>query len=123
MVSEVVRAPGVAARRAAGRSVTRSWSRGLRFVSRVDATAWIGLTFVTVFVLAAVLAPVLEPHDPLAQDVTRRLKPPGYLDARAGYFWLGTDGLGRDILARLIEGARVSLLVGAGGAGIAAILG
>jgi peptide/nickel transport system permease protein len=78
---------------------------------------------VSVFVLAALLAPLIEPHDPLAQDIARRLKPPGYVDPRAGHFWLGTDGLGRDILARLIEGARVSLLVGAGGAAIAALIG
>ena len=89
----------------------------------MDAAAWLGLGLVGVFVAIALLAPVLEPHDPLAQDVARRLKPPGYVDPRAGVFWLGTDGLGRDILARLIEAARVSLLVGVGGAGIAAVLG
>jgi peptide/nickel transport system permease protein len=86
-------------------------------------TEYIGFTLVALFVLIALLGPLLEPHDPLAQDVARRLKPPGYLDARAGPFWLGTDGLGRDILARLIEGARVSLLVGAGGATFSAVLG
>ena len=91
--------------------------------SRVDAAAWLGFCLVGGFIVIALLAPVLEPHDPLAQDVARRLKPPGFLDPRAGAFWLGTDGLGRDILARLIEGARVSLLVGVGGAGIAAIFG
>jgi peptide/nickel transport system permease protein len=88
-----------------------------------DLAACIGLTFVGFFVLAALLAPIIEPHDPLAQDVARRLKPPGYVDPRAGPFWLGTDGLGRDILARVIEGARVSLLVGAGGAGLAGVIG
>jgi peptide/nickel transport system permease protein len=86
-------------------------------------TEYIGFTLVALFVLIALLGPLLEPHDALAQDVARRLKPPGYLDARAGPFWLGTDGLGRDILARLIEGARVSLLVGAGGATFSAVLG
>jgi len=89
----------------------------------LDLAASVGLTCIVFFVVAAVFAPLIEPHDPLAQDVARRLKPPGYLDPRAGPFWLGTDGLGRDILARLIEGARVSLLIGVGGAGFAAVIG
>jgi peptide/nickel transport system permease protein len=83
----------------------------------------IGFTLVALFLLLAIVAPLVEPHDPLAQDVARRLRPPGYVDPRAGPFWLGTDGLGRDILARLIEGARVSLLVGAGGATFAGVVG
>ena len=95
----------------------------MRTPPRIDLAACIGLTLLGVFVVAALLAPLLEPHDPLAQDVARRLKPPGYLDPRSGAFWFGTDGLGRDILARLIEGARVSLLVSVGGASIAAVLG
>ncbi len=91
---------------------------------RLDAAAWVGLLLVSLFVVAAVCAPWIEPHDPQAQDIARRLKPPGYFDTRAGAnFWLGTDGLGRDILSRLIEGARVSLLVGLGGASLSALLG
>src|SRR5262249_7462061 len=100
-----------------------TWSRRLRAVRRLDMSANVGLVLVGLFVLAAIFAPLIEPHDPLAQDVARRLKPPGFVDPRAGSFWLGTDGLGRDILARIIEGARVSLLVGVGGATISAILG
>jgi peptide/nickel transport system permease protein len=92
-------------------------------LQRIDLSATIGLLMVALFVCAAVCAPLIEPHDPLAQDVARRLKPPGYADPRAGTFWLGTDGLGRDILARIIEGARVSLQVGVGGAAISAIVG
>jgi peptide/nickel transport system permease protein len=92
-------------------------------LQRLDLSATIGLLMVALFVFAALCAPLIEPHDPLAQDVARRLKPPGYADPRAGTFWLGTDGLGRDILARIIEGARVSLQVGVGGAAISAILG
>jgi peptide/nickel transport system permease protein len=99
------------------------WSRGLRTIRLLDASAAIGLLLVLLFIVAAILAPLIEPHDPLAQDVARRLKAPGYVDARAGLFVLGTDGLGRDILARLVEGARVSLIVGVGGAAISAIIG
>ncbi|MGI9145856.1 MAG: ABC transporter permease, partial [Chloroflexota bacterium] len=77
-----------------------------------------------VFVGVAALAPLIEPHDPQAQDIARRLKPPGYFAAASGtVFWLGTDGLGRDMLSRLIEGARVSLLVALGGAALSAVLG
>lgn len=91
---------------------------------RLDAAAYVGLLVVTVFLIAAVFAPWIEPHDAQAQDIARRLKPPGYFDARVdAHFWLGTDGLGRDILSRLIEGARVSLLVGVGGATLSALLG
>jgi peptide/nickel transport system permease protein len=102
-------------------SVDRVRRRGWR--NRLDGAAVVGLVLLTVFVVAAVFAPLLAPHDPLAQDVARRLKPPGYVDPSAGRFWLGTDGLGRDILSRLLEGARVSLLVGVGGAALSAILG
>jgi peptide/nickel transport system permease protein len=57
-------------------------------------------------VLAAALAPLLAPFDPLAQDLAHRLEPPG------GRFVLGSDSLGRDVLSRLLYGGRTSLLVG-----------
>jgi peptide/nickel transport system permease protein len=79
---------------------------------------------VILFVIAGICAPLLEPRDPLAQNIALRLKPPGFVDPRtATHYWLGTDGLGRDILSRLIEGARVSLLVGVLGALVSAALG
>ncbi|MBV9581886.1 MAG: ABC transporter permease [Chloroflexi bacterium] len=91
---------------------------------RLDPAATFALVVVTLFIVVGVFAPLLEPHDPLAQDISLRLKPPGFVDPRtATRFWLGTDGLGRDILSRLIEGARVSLVVGALGALLAAALG
>src|SRR6266849_3008027 len=91
---------------------------------QLDAASWIGLVLVGLFVVAAVFAPWIEPHDPQAQDIARRLKPPGYFDVKIGAnFWLGTDGLCRDVLSRLIEGERVSLLVGVGGERLSALLG
>jgi peptide/nickel transport system permease protein len=96
----------------------------IRLLRRLDSAGVLGLLLVSVFVVAAVFAPLIEPYDPQAQDIARRLKPPGYFDPRTGAaFWLGTDGLGRDMLSRLIEGARVSLLVGLGGASLSAVLG
>ena len=99
------------------------WAASRRWARRMDASAVVGLSLVSIFIIAALLAPILAPHDPLGQDVARRLKPPGYVDPRTGSYLLGTDGLGRDILSRLIEGARVSLLVGLCGAFLSATLG
>ncbi len=65
-----------------------------------------GTLVIVVFVAAALAAPALTPHTPIAQELARRLDPPG-----AGYP-LGLDQLGRDILSRLLYGARVSLAVG-----------
>jgi peptide/nickel transport system permease protein len=101
----------------------RRGQSSLRWLRRLDAAAVFGLVLTGAFVLAAIFAPLLMPHDPLSQDVARRLKPPGFSEARTGIFVLGTDGLGRDILSRLIEGARVSLLVGVCGALLSAVVG
>jgi peptide/nickel transport system permease protein len=62
----------------------------------------------------ALAAPLIAPHDPYDQVLTRRLLPPAFLHlprANPDYL-LGTDGLGRDMLSRLIYGARISLLIG-----------
>ena len=62
--------------------------------------------------LAALLAPLLTPYDPTFQDLGHRLVPPVW-DARGSWSHpLGTDQLGRDYLARLIYGGRISLLIG-----------
>ena len=63
-------------------------------------------------ILAAVFAPLLAPHDPLDQDLTRRLIPPIWSERGTWEHVLGTDMMGRDYLSRLIYGARVSLLIG-----------
>ncbi|MBI4014270.1 MAG: ABC transporter permease [Candidatus Rokubacteria bacterium] len=68
--------------------------------------ARVGLAVIAALVAAAALAPSLAPHDPVEQRLERMLEPPG-----RGHL-LGTDDLGRDILSRLVYGARVSLLVG-----------
>jgi len=66
----------------------------------------IGLLLVGLLLLAAALAPVLAPHDPLVQARDALLRPPGWP------YPLGTDDVGRDVLARLLYGARLSLAVG-----------
>ncbi|MDF1917689.1 ABC transporter permease [Mycolicibacterium smegmatis] len=68
----------------------------------------LALVVLALVVLCAVLAPVLSPFDPNAQDLLTRLSPPQW----TGGHLLGTDNLGRDVLSRLIYGARISLFVG-----------
>jgi peptide/nickel transport system permease protein len=59
-----------------------------------------------------VTAAWIAPNDPYGIRLVQRLKPPGYVNASGVTFWLGTDTLGRDVLSRVIYGARVSLIVG-----------
>lgn len=72
----------------------------------------IGLGGLAVVLAVALLAPWLAPHDPYAQDLSRRLVPPVWAEAGTWGNILGTDALGRDYLSRLLYGARVSLLIG-----------
>lgn len=72
----------------------------------------IGLAVIAAVSLLTILAPVLAPHDPYAQDLGRRLIPPVWQEKGTWEHPLGTDNLGRDYLSRLIYGSRVSLLIG-----------
>jgi peptide/nickel transport system permease protein len=71
-----------------------------------NKASWIGLAIFLIVVAAAILAPLIAPHDPLDQDVLDRLKPP------SAEHLLGTDYYGRDTFSRLLYGARVSLVIG-----------
>lgn len=71
----------------------------------------IALAFIGVFVLTAILAPLIAPSDPMTGSLEDRLTPPAWADGGSMRYLLGTDDLGRDILSRLIHGARVSLAV------------
>jgi peptide/nickel transport system permease protein len=73
-------------------------------------TLFVGLGLVAAAVLGAVAAPLLAPHAPDAADLGARLLPPSWL--RPSPYPLGTDAIGRDLLSRIIYGARVSLEVG-----------
>jgi peptide/nickel transport system permease protein len=73
---------------------------------------WIGGGIMLVIALAALLAPILTPYDPTFQDLGRRLVPPLWDASGTWMNPLGTDQLGRDYLARLIYGGRISLLIG-----------
>jgi peptide/nickel transport system permease protein len=77
---------------------------------RIHATAAIGLTVLGIMFVGMLLAPLIAPFDPNAQDVSRRLIGP----FRPGSpYLLGTDHVGRDVLSRMIYGARVAWMIGA----------
>lgn len=76
-----------------------------------NKTAIAGLIIIIIFILSALFAPYISPHDPLATSLYDQLKPPVWYEGGTTKHLLGTDDLGRDILSRLIYGARISLLV------------
>lgn len=85
----------------------------VRTVRRAGRTQIIvGLVLVVPVLFVAVFAPLLAPHDPGAIDLVHRLAPPAWASGGTGDHVLGTDHLGRDMLSRVIYGARVSLVVG-----------
>lgn len=74
---------------------------------------WIPLITIGIMVFAAVFAPILAPYSPTKQTLSDKLLPPAWQEEGTSEHLLGTDILGRDILSRLIYGARVSLMVAA----------
>ena len=101
------------------RSVPETGAR-VSFLARTRRSPWalrIGVAIVAVYAFVAVFAPVLAPDDPLAQDVMNALAPP------SGDHLLGTDRLGRDLLSRLIHGARIDLLLAVAATSIALVIG
>jgi peptide/nickel transport system permease protein len=86
-------------------------------LARHNPLAAVGAVLVVVFVCCALFAPWLAPQDPAHIDLPTRLKSP----SRA--HWFGTDELGRDILSRIIYGARISMLVGSSVVSISLLLG
>ncbi|MBL4827115.1 MAG: ABC transporter permease [Spongiibacteraceae bacterium] len=74
-------------------------------------TIFIVVSICTLFVLIALFAPLLAPQDPFQGVLIERLQPPVWAEEGSSEHWLGTDRLGRDILSRLMYGARISLTV------------
>ncbi len=87
----------------------------LRFAANRGAVA--GAVLVALFAVVSILAPWLAPHDPLEQDYQAAFQGPSWAH------WLGTDSFGRDMLSRIIYGARISFVVGFSSVGIAMVLG
>ncbi len=84
-------------------SAAPRWLRSGRVVT--------GLVIVVLLASCAILAPWLAPHDPNEQNLVATFLPPAWADGGDAAFLLGTDSLGRDVLSRLIFGARVAMLV------------
>lgn len=93
-----------AARRAEG---SRTWRKLAR-----NPAAIAGAVILLVVIGAAVFAPYVAPHDPARQSLVRRFMPPVWAKGGSMAYLLGTDQVGRDILSRIVHGARISLVVG-----------
>jgi len=106
--------------RRAGAQATQGWRR-LAFLARRHVLGTVGLALMTAFVLAAIFADFICRYSPLTVDSAHALAAP------SAQHWMGTDSFGRDVWARIIHGARISLAVGIGsttlGASIGVIIG
>ena len=98
-------------------STTVARPSGLWLAFRRNRLSWVGLVLLAAIVLIAGLAPLIAPHDPIEQHIAYRLEPP------SAEFLLGTDTYGRDVLSRLIHGARISLIVAFAAVAIAMVVG
>lgn len=90
---------------------------------RAGLRLWLSALWLALLCLAALLAPWIAPHDPLAQDLFLGRLPPGWLAGAEPGYPLGTDSLGRDVLSRILHGARVALLVALAAGSITCLIG
>jgi peptide/nickel transport system permease protein len=112
-----IRASASRAGGAGGESQPASTMKAFWTALARNRLALVGGTVVVVLALLAILAPAVAPWDPNRPDVKKILDPP------SKRHWFGTDQLGRDVLSRMLYGARVSLAVGFVSVGIAALIG
>ncbi len=93
-----------------------------RFISNPGAV--VGMIILLIIVSVAIFAPFLAPHDPDDVETVKRLRPPFWVSPKGSTdYLLGTDAVGRDILSRIMFGARVSLLIGVISVSLACLLG
>lgn len=90
---------------------------------RRDRFAMLATAVLAIFVIMAIFAPLLAPHDPYDGDLLRRLQPPAWMEGGEWSYLLGCDSLGRDILSRIIYGARISIFIGVAVVLLAAMIG
>src|SRR4051794_4226764 len=90
----------------AARSTLGSWARTAVVFARRRPLGALGALIVLLLILVAAFAPLIAPYDPLDTNFIAILRPPSPEN------WLGTDAFGRDLLSRLIYGARTALLIG-----------
>ncbi|HET7265681.1 MAG TPA: ABC transporter permease [bacterium] len=113
-----------AARAAGGRSGEATWQAGQRRRQQRRArrlAAW-GVP-VALFVVIAVVGPILVPYDPVTVRLADRTRPPGAVLHDGRRAWLGTDQVGKDLVAQVLQGARISLLVGVATVAVAGVIG
>jgi peptide/nickel transport system permease protein len=108
----------VAARPGVDTAPQATWRRLARLRWGVGAAGVLLLIIAT-----AVFAPFIAPYDPLTVDIRHRLSPPAWMEHGTAEHLLGTDQVGRDLLARMIYGGRVSLVVGVASVIISATIG
>ena len=99
--------------------------RGSRAFRRfaLNPAAIVGSLILAVVVGAAIFAPWVAPHDPAKQSLIRRFTPPVWQPGGNSTYPLGTDQVGRDVLSRIVHGARISLLVGVAAVCVSLIVG
>jgi peptide/nickel transport system permease protein/dipeptide transport system permease protein len=85
--------------------------------------ACLGGALTLVFVLIAIFAPILSPHDPAKADLNRRLQHPIWMKGGDWKYPLGCDQLGRDLLSRIIYGSRISIFIGVAAVSASALIG
>ncbi len=116
------RPPGLGRRRLAVWGISRFFAG-----SAQRRVPWIAICIIAVMVGMAVFGPVVAPYSPIDQNLRDKLIPPCWLDDGSLKYLLGTDVFGRDILSRLIYGARISLIIAAlaltAGGGIGLVIG
>lgn len=86
-------------------------------------SAFIGLIVIILYIVMAMLAPVLSPHSPVSGDLAVRLTGPFWVEGGSLQYPLGTDEQGMDLISRIIYGARVSLVIGFLAVGISIVIG
>lgn len=82
------------------------------WISTISPLIWVCLAVIVVFIASGLLADSIAPHDPTYNNLRARLQPPAFVEGGSRQHLLGTDQLGRDLLSRVIHGARVSLTIG-----------
>jgi peptide/nickel transport system permease protein len=100
----------------AGAYATGPWRR-IKFLARRHVLGTIGFVIMTLFVFAALFADLICTYSPLTVDSAHALAAP------SAQHWMGTDSFGRDVFARIIHGARISLAVGIGSTALGALFG
>ena len=97
---------------------SRAWRKVVR-----NPLALVGGLILAIVIGAAAAAPWVAPHDPAKQSLIRRFTPPVWVKGGTASYPLGTDQVGRDILSRMIHGARISLIVGVSAVVVSVLVG